>query len=1117
MFLNRNLKDEFPMRNSLTKSALLFTTLLGIGTHLYAAEHEGKISVSIGNEKVSTALHQLETQTGLKIFIKGNLNVQRKISFSSTNVSASGAISELSHLLGGELVAIKNGTAEIVIPYSSSFSAADTTLKSTVTDQDGNPLEGVAVTEICTSNMTSTDSLGHFELQLSNPNALISFNRVGFTSIKTNVANIGYAGIKLYKSGKDMDEVVVTALGLKRDQKALGYATQTVSGKALETVKGVDVGTSLSGMVAGLVVENSTEFNTTPTLELRGESALLVIDGVPYGNMTLRDVPTDNIASITVLKGPTAAALYGSRGASGAIMITTKKGKGESLAIDVNSNNMFTLGYLARPHAQTSYGHGIDGKISTDYVWGPKLDIGDSAVQWNPLTKQDEMMPLVSSGKDNLGDFLQTGIVSNNNVTLTQSGKNGFFRAGLNYIYNKGEWPNSKLKIINYTMSGQLRIGKKFDLYSSMGYTRQTSPQNWGSGYDNQGYLYQLIMWTGPDYNLKDYKDYWVTPNEKQNWLYGAWYDNPYLIAYEKLKSSEQNKLYANLTANYHFTPHLNLMFRSGYDYYSNTLTQRNPAGINSTRGGWNGAGYFGQEQDWGFSTNNDLILSYNNKFGKFGIDALAGGSIYYYTDQTQGAGTVNGLSIPGWYSLANAVPSTTAGVNSISNSYSNYRRQMNGAYGKASVSYDDAFFLDVTGRNDWSSTQQADQRSYFYPSVGLSFVISQYLKLPDWFNSLRARGSWTISKTPLGVYSTNRSYSNGISMGKVTSDYPSNLLGSNLKPSTTRTYETGLAAYFLDRRLHLDVAYYNKYYYNRQTSASISNASGFTSTLVNTGETYSRRGLEITLDGIVAQTQKFKWNSIINYSFNHTYWVDLDPTYSTDDLWHKKGVRRDVYTINDISRTPDGQQINVGGLPITNPYQSKIGYSDPNFMFGFINNFTVGNFMFGVNIDGRVGGLMYDYVWDKMFDTGSNPETVTQDRYNQVVNGDNSFTSPGVKVVSGTVSYDKYGNVLSDTRQFAPNDVAVGYQSYTRNLNGLGRHGIMNQTFVKLRQLSIGYSLPASTLNKMGKIRSASVSLTGQNLLMFTGFKFSDPDVGDENLNAPSQRMVGVDIKLGF
>lgn len=1095
---------------------LLFTSL-----QVSAFTGNGQsVTLKLGEAHLSTVFKILQKKTTYRFVFSNKLVDERGL----VHVDAENTpvLEFLGKLLSGTGLEYQLLDDNLVVIREKTADKKDIIVKGVVLNKKNEPVAGASVSS-AKGQSTITGNQGEYSLQ-TDDNATLTFSYIGYATQTVNVDGRQTINVTLEESNRALDEVVVTALGIKRQEKALGYATQKVAGDALETVKGVDVGTSLTGMVSGLVVKNSTEFNARPSLEMRGESPLLVIDGVPYGNMTLRDVPTDDIASIDMLKGPTAAALYGNRGAGGAVMITTKRGKGKGLAIDINSNNMLASGFIAIPKIQTSYAHGIDGKISDDYVWGPKLDIGTTANQWNPVTKQMENMPLVSSGKRNLQNFMETGVISNNNISVTQSGENGFFRAGLNYIYNKGQWPNATLKIINYTMSGQMKIGDRFDLESHMGYTRQTAPQVWGSGYGSQGYLYQLLMWTGPDYDLQQYKDYWVTPNQKQNWLYNAWYDNPYLIAYEKLQGIDNNKLNASLIANYRFTKDLKLMFRTGYDYYKNELSVRNPRGINSTRGSssgtfnwnWNAAGMFGQDETWGYSTNNDLILTYNKKVGQFGIDVLAGGSIYYYMDKEFGGLTANGLNVPGWYSFANATPSTAVGVNSITNNYSTYKSQTNSVYGKATFSYGKGVFVDFTGRNDWSSTQQASERSYFYPSVAGSVVLSEYLRLPKWVDMWKVRGSWTIDKTPAGVYANNRTFGTGTSFGLVTSSYPSNLLGTDLMPSTAKTWEAGTAAYFFKNRLHVDFTYFNKYYYNRQISATISSASGFTTSLVNTQETYVRRGVELSIDGTIVKRKSFTWNSMINYSFNHRYYVNLDPVYTPDDLFHRKGERLDNYTVKNWLRDPDGNQINSSGLPQVSQYSSKIGYGDPNFSFGFINNFTYKNFLFAINIDGRIGGLMYDYIWDKMFDTGTNPETDNQYRYDQVVNGLTNYLASGVKVVSGSATYDKYGNIVSDTRKYAPNDVKVGYQQYTRWVSGRGDHGIMSESFVKLRQVSIGYNFPKRLLGKSG-IKTAAVSVTGQNLLLITGFKFSDPDVDGENLNAPSQRMIGLNVKLGL
>lgn len=1012
----------------------------------------------------------------------------------------------------------------ITIP---AMNAQNITVKGTVRDKVQNePIIGATILEKGkTSNGTATDFNGSYSLSVS-PNAILVVSYVGYKTEEVQMSGQTTINVVLGEDTELLSEVVVTALGIKREEKSLGYATQNVSGMALQTVKGVDMTTSLTGKVAGLVIKNTTEFNGKSGIEMRGESPLLVINGVPYGNMSIRDIPADEIEDITTLKGATAAALYGARGSAGAIMITTKGGREKGFTIDINSNTMFRAGWATIPKAQSSYGHGLNGEIADDYVWGPKLDIGKTAIQWNPITKKNEEMPLVSSGKNNFENFLEPGIVTNNSINITQTGENGFFRTSLNHVFNQGQYPNQKLNKLNYLLSGELKLSDQFSIESQMGYMYSTAPQTWGGGYGNQGYIYQILMWTGPDYDIRDYRDYWVEPNLKQNWLYNAWYDNPYLIAYEKLVGVEENKINASLTMNYNIVDNLKLVFRNGYDYYKNEDNVRNPAGIYSTRGpvisgyywGWNGKGMYGMNQRWGHSLNSDLMASWNKSLGKLDIDLLAGGSVYYYQDRFQGARTANGLSVPGWYSLANAVPSGVAGVNSIENIYGTYARQVNSVYGKVSLGWNSAVYLDVTGRNDWSSTQPKEEMSYFYPSVVGSVVLSEFFNAPSWLGMWKVRGSWTIAKSPLGVYDNSMPYSTYNQWGSTGASLPGNLRGTNLLPSETRTWETGTAAYLFGKRLYVDFAYFDKLYYNRQINQDIAPSSGFGSTLINTKETYARRGFEITLSGSPVRNKEFEWNSMINYSVQHRYYVDIDPVYSQKDQWTKPGKRLDYYAQTEkVLRDQKGNMIHSadGNVWLSN-YRQLYGYRDPNFSFGFINNFTYRNWTMGVSIDGRIGGLMDNYIFGKMYDTGSAPETDTPERYDEVVNG-KQYIGKGVKVVSGTVKYDTDGNILEDTRQYAPNDIPVSYQEYTRLLGNSWEGRIHDQSFVKLREVSLTYGIPSKLLSNTF-LSNASIAVTGQNLFLWTkDFKYSDPDVGSEDMNAPSQRMIGFNVKIGF
>ncbi|NLR79695.1 SusC/RagA family TonB-linked outer membrane protein [Chitinophaga eiseniae] len=984
--------------------------------------------------------------------------------------------------------------------------------KGTVRDSLGNALPGVAVQVKGSSKGAVTDKEGRFAIDNVKEGDVLVFSLMGYTPKEYIVRGSQAVNMVLNDQAINIDQVVVTALGIKRQEKALGYAVQKVKGDAIQTVKGVDMATSLTGQVSGLVIKNSTEFFAKPKVELRGEDALLVIDGVPYANMTLRDVPADDIESLDVLKGPTASALYGSRATGGVLLITTKKGSGTGLTVNVNSTTMLQSGFLAIPKTQSSYGRGQNGKIDNDYVWGPRLDAGNTARDWNPQTKQfEDNRPLNAIGKNNLKNFMELGLITNNNINVAQSGKYGSFRASLNHIYNKGQFPNAKMNMYNFTLGGELKATEKFTLEGHMGVSKRMSPQIWGSGYGNQGYIYQLTMWTGAEYDIRQYRDYWKVPNKTQNWMYTNWYDNPYLIAYEKLDAIQQNTTNASLTGNYKFNSDLSLLVRIGYDVYSNKETKTNPtANIYSTRGGWNAKGLYNINNTWGWSINNDAILSYSKKLGDWNVEGMAGGTIYYFVNEGLIATTKNGLVSPTYFSLNGSVEAPT-----FSPSYKS--KQVNSLFGRAAISWRNIVFLDATGRNDWNSTQPKASRSYFYPSIGSSVVLSEIFKMPAFTDMWKIRGSWATFKTPADIYDINRLYSTttGAWNGANSASYSSKLQGASILPSSFRTWEIGTAAYLFKKRLNVDVAYFNKYYYNQQKFVPVSSSSGFDNTLINTGETYVRKGIEVTLSGTVIQKKAFQWVSTVNWSNQHRYYVNLDDVYSPKKPWVNKNARLDAFTDYYWLRDPNGNIIHSNGMPVESDYEQVFGYTDPKFSFGFINTFQIRHFTIGLNIDGRIGGLMYNYVYDKMWDSGTNPESDNQYRYDEVVNGLTNYVGKGVKVVSGTVAYDNFGHITSDTRQYAENDTKVSYQDYAQNFRG-GDRGIQKKSFVKIRELSVGYRFPAATLARTG-IKNASVSLIAQNLFLFTKFKFSDPDVDDENLNSPSQRMIGVNFKVGF
>ncbi|WP_262250276.1 SusC/RagA family TonB-linked outer membrane protein [Parapedobacter soli] len=977
---------------------------------------------------------------------------------------------------------------------------------------DGIPISDVTVRVRGTSTTTASAKDGRYTVNGVKADDTLIFSHVGYQTHEELINGRTHIFVQLMRLEDVLEEVVVTALGIPREEKSLGYSVQRIGGDQVQRVKGVNVATSLTGKVAGLWIQNSTEFDESPDVRLRGGASnpLLVIDGVPYGNMSLRQVAPDDIESIDVLKGATASALYGVRGGGGAIIVTTKSGGN---GINVNSNTMFFGGYLTSPEVQTSYSAGLGGSYnSIDYVWGDKLDIGIMEEQWNPETKQLELMELTSRGKDNLKNFLEPGIVTNNNISFSRSGDMGAVRASLNHVYNKGQYPNLSLNRLNASVSGSLELGEQFELHSNIGYNRSMTPQTTGAGYSDQGYIYQLLMWTGPEYDVTKFRDYWVVPNEQQNWHYQAWYDNPYLIAYEKLNGRENNMANLNLTSNYKPFVGAKITARVGYDFYSNENTRRNPPGIYSTRG-WHVNGMFGQYQSRGYSLNTDLLLNYGKKkiLNTIDIDLTAGGSVYRYEDQSLSGVTRSGLIVPGMYSLNNSVERPDAGT-------SRYGKQVNSLLGLASFGWKDAVFLDLTGRNDWSSTLDMTTRSYFYPSVSSSVILGELFKLPNWMDMWKIRGAWTLSKQDLGVYATNVYYdiTQGAWDGLNTADYPSILNTAVIEPQTNRTWEAGTAIHILENRLVLDATYYHVFNYNRQQTSTIPASSGFTSTLINTNETRVRRGVELSLHAHVLKRRDFTWDAVVNWATTHQYYKELDPVYSPDNLWTKAGGRVDNYTITDWLRDPQGRIIHTaGGLPQQGQYTSAIGYRDPKFIWGFTNSLTFRNFDLQLSFDGRVGGLLNNYTAYKMWDTGSHPDSDNQWRYDEVVNGSKTYIGNGVKVVSGSVAFDEYGRTTEDTRTYAPNDVPVSYETYARRFAD-GRFGATDPTFIKIRELAIGYTVPRSVSERWGMSR-ARIALTAQNVFLWTKeFRFADPDWNsDSDLTSPSQRFIGLNLNF--
>lgn len=1104
-------------------SAIMLFLAFGV---IHAVNSYGQstlFSLSMKNQTVQDVLENVEKQTQFKFFYNNNqVDVDRKVSI---NIKQKNVFEMLDKLFEGTDITYsvidKNiilSTKEIIASNPPNAQQFGRLIKGKVTDEKGEAIIGANVLIKGTTNGTITDIDGQFSLE-ANDSDVIQISFIGYLSQEIPVGNKSSFNVSLREDAKNLDEVVVTALGIKKSEKALGYSVQKVGGDELTTVKGTDMATSLTGKIAGVTVLNKTDFNTAPVVLLRGETPLLVIDGIPFENTTLSDIAADDIESISVLKGATASALYGSKGAAGALMITTKRGQKEGLNISVNSNTMFNMGYLAQPEVQSAYSSGSGGKYlqeKSEFIWGDKLDIGRTALQYDPYTYEWREMPLVSKGKDNFENFLETSFVTNNNINVTYKGKDGSVRTSLTHLYNKGQFPGNKLNKFTYSVAGDMKVGK-FSMDASMTYNVEYSPQTRGSGYSGLGYMYNMIVWTGTEFDVRDFKNYWIKDREdvEQNWHYDADYNNPYFIANEITSALSNNRANAQFNVNYEITDWLKATARAGSDFYSKRVEDKTPLSVrNSFTGGYSIG------NDRAYSATGDFLLLADKKVGDFNVGGLLGGGITFKEENKQLSYTRNGLTVPGFYSLKSSVdaPYSESSVK---------KKQTNSIYGKVEVSWRSAIFLEATGRNDWVSTLDKSERSYFYPSVSGSAILTELFSLPDWLSFWKLRGSWTITKEAAKEYKINKVYkvTHNAWDGMSSAAYPLMMRDETLRPQQSKAFEVGTGVNFLNNRLRFDLAFYNKLFYDIQHEGIISKASGFEKSLINYGEERIKKGWEITIGGDVFKTKEFDWISTFNWSRDRYSYHKIDPTYSTDKPWVKPGERWDWLGVTDWERDPDGNIIHSGGLPVLSNYQSKIGYARSSWVWGFTNHLRYKNFTFDISFDGRVGGKAYNRLEQAMWNSGTHINSDTKWRYDEVVNGNLTYVGQGVKVVSGSVKYDTYGNILEDTRVFAPNDEPVSYEAYTKRYhpwNGSPRsQNIQDLTFFKLRELAIGYKIPTHVIKKIG-LNSAHISLVGQNLFLWTKeFKYSDPDGiyedHSETLNPPSMRYVGMNVKFDF
>ncbi|HTJ12353.1 MAG TPA: SusC/RagA family TonB-linked outer membrane protein [Dinghuibacter sp.] len=1019
--------------------------------------------------------------------------------------------------------------------------AARTVIEGVVSSPDGKPLPGVSVVNVNDKALSSTTGEnGSFLVKAKRGDVL----QLSFVGYRDRVLTVGeakqYQVTLLSDTGKVLSDIVVTALGIKKETKVLGYAVQQVSGDVMEKVKAPTAAAALTGRVAGLDIANTSDFFQNPGISLRGQTPLIVIDGIPDLQADVYKINADDIESISVLKGTSAAALYGSIGKNGAILYTTKRGKKGRFGVDVNSSTLVQTGYIRIPKVQTEYGDGYEGVYAYvdgsgsgteggGWIWGPRLDQKDPSTksgywetpQYNspvdPVTGKLVPLPFISRGKNNLKNFFQTGVLSTNDLSAYWGGENGTFRVSAGNIYQKGTIPNTQLNNSSFSVAGNYNLTSKLSLDARVTYNREFTNNYPTIGYGPDNILYNLVLWTGADVNVRDLKNYWAPGkvNIQQYNYNNSWYNNPYFQAYQDLNGYYKDNSFGSFSLNYDISPSFSIKARSGFNQYGLDQTTKEAQSYISYS--YISPGNFFDTKTNYFDITSDLILSYKHDLGQHvRLNVRLGGSNQYTNYKSLYAKT-DGLTIPGFYSMSNS-------TNPIYSTNTLQENQIKSAYGIADLELYRFIYLSVTGRNDWVSTLPLDHNSFLYPSVSGSVVLSDALKLPDYISFLKVRGS--LSQVNSGNISTGnpyaaiQTYGIGTKWNNVPSlTWGSQLISPGLTPSTTRSWETGLVVGFFRNRINLDATYFQNREFNNFANVAISQAAGYQSILVN-ADVYRRKGWEFVLSATPVKNKDFQWRTAVNFSNNHR-WL-IQSTYGSEGYEGnlKVGDRMDRIYTSLYEKNPQGQTIyDANGFPIWDPYPRSPGYSDPKWIYGWQNTFTYKQFSFSCSIDGRLGGWIYSTTNEKMWWGGTAPGTANHFR-DEAYNGQNTFIAPGVVVASGAATYDDHGNIIHDTRTYAPNTTGVNYVSFMTSTSGdMQDHNnfYYSGTYAKIREVVLTYTLPDRWVQGSKFFTSGSVSVVGNNLLMLAKIPNVDPDAESDNLQTPSLRSYGVNLNFKF
>ncbi len=1078
------------------------------------------------------------------------------------------------------------------------------TVTGKVTDNvDGSPIPGVNIVIKGTNKGTSSDATGNYSIEVKDANPTLIFSFVGYNPIEMTVANQSVMNISMSQNSSTLNELVVTALGIKREEKSLGYSVGKVDGGALNRVPQENILNGMTGKVAGVAISSTGGAGSSVSMVIRGAKSLsndnqplFVIDGVPiintlnnvsqiggdnrvdYGN-AISDINPDNVESVTILKGPSAAALYGSRAGNGVVLITTKNGsKNNKMTVNVSTNTVlekpykflemhskFATGVLPFTPTNNPYPGGVlyvdEGSSGGS---GPELDKGYNAIQWNsPLDANGKQIPSpLISHPNNVKNFVQTGITSTNSISIANSNDKINYRVSYANMTNRGIIPNSDLFKNSLAINTTMKVSKKLSLSTSLDMSRNNS-NNRPAGERGSNPL-QWAYAVSPHIDILELKDYWVSGQEglQQKSQSIGNFNNPYFLAYEVNNAFERNRLFGNIKADYQLTPNINLMARYSLDSYKENRETKIASSYTGEKKGAYGLINLGR-----YERNIDVLATYNKRLENLSLSFSAGGNSREskFTDVSNASRNGTGLIIPGLFTLQNIAPANLAFASSMS------QKVVYSGYGMANIGFKDMLYLDLTARNDWSSTLPVANRSYFYPSASLSFLVNELFPVSSsTINMLKLRGGVAQVGNDTNPYSLINILANNEAWGNSTRLSKSGtILLPDLKPEISTSYELGVDLTMYQNKLRFSGTYYTVENRNQIIPTKLPPSTGYTSKNINAGLLVSK-GIEFTLGGTPVERNGWRVDLTANLYKNSTTIKSLSDGLDFYTLWTDAKGGAWTYVGEKIGDIYDGELVTVKdqaspyyGYPILDSdgsWQSvkasntrtKIGNFNPDFILGLQSSVSYKKLSVNMTFDWRKGGDFVSQTYryaesdlrsQRFLDNLINPNGMTGDalRNYLVANQDELIKVNGNKfnIVGGpTADYGgypfEYGGNTYPYGVFNPGVIAQyngegKITGYTENLGGVGtkiipygdnypwdftKAALFDASFIKLREISFAYDITGSLTKRLG-LQNASFSVYSRNIILWTKAKIGiDPEMAFQPQAGPQ---AGTQFKQGI